>query len=266
MKYMTFNSSCAFAGVANMLESFGIDKEDRELAIGMKLPYLFDETYRTGASLQSAEHFNLYLNQLGITMQEEQLPKHEMIKTLKHSTRPMMIGINLEFGKHAIIFKNYQNGHFCFTNNKRFDSEKPAEYRFTEAELSDRLDETTVVGWLEDAPIKDVDFTPFFEKSLFNLQKYRVELLAFCDIEQSVENLNAARDPLFRPIALDGLVIMELVENEKMVAMQQEIQTKLLAMLRKQEPVIPKQELPMDLIANVLDEYVVLIKEQLGAI
>lgn len=38
MKYMTFNSSCAFAGVANMLAAYGIDKEDREIALGMQLP------------------------------------------------------------------------------------------------------------------------------------------------------------------------------------------------------------------------------------
>lgn len=28
MKYMTFNSSCSYAGLANMLEKIGIDVED----------------------------------------------------------------------------------------------------------------------------------------------------------------------------------------------------------------------------------------------
>ena len=41
MKYMTFNSSCSYAGVANMLEQYGVDVEDRIIALGMKLPYLF---------------------------------------------------------------------------------------------------------------------------------------------------------------------------------------------------------------------------------
>ena len=41
MKYMTFNSSCAFAGVANMLAVWGVDQEDREIALGMGLPSLF---------------------------------------------------------------------------------------------------------------------------------------------------------------------------------------------------------------------------------
>lgn len=48
MKYMSFNSSCAFAGVANMLQQLGIDVQDRDIALGMKLPYLFvkeDDVY-----------------------------------------------------------------------------------------------------------------------------------------------------------------------------------------------------------------------------
>ena len=46
---MTFNSSCAFAGVANMLAAYGIDKEDREIALGMQLPYLFEKDRTRGA-------------------------------------------------------------------------------------------------------------------------------------------------------------------------------------------------------------------------
>ena len=40
MKYMTFNSSCAYAGLANMLEKKGIDVEDYEIALEMKLPFM----------------------------------------------------------------------------------------------------------------------------------------------------------------------------------------------------------------------------------
>ena len=40
MKYMTFNSSCTYAGLANMLMERGIDVEDYEIALEMKLPFL----------------------------------------------------------------------------------------------------------------------------------------------------------------------------------------------------------------------------------
>ena len=40
-KYMTFNSSCSYAGLANMLLRYGVDTQDREIARDMKLPFLF---------------------------------------------------------------------------------------------------------------------------------------------------------------------------------------------------------------------------------
>ena len=42
MKYMTFNNSCSYAGVANMLEDFNINIEDYELAIRMRVPFILN--------------------------------------------------------------------------------------------------------------------------------------------------------------------------------------------------------------------------------
>ena len=55
MKYMTFNSPCSFAGIANMLESKGLDFQDYEVALGMELPYIVakcDGGYMAGSMLQ----------------------------------------------------------------------------------------------------------------------------------------------------------------------------------------------------------------------
>ena len=56
-KYMTFNSSCSYAGLANMLLRYGVDTQDREIAMDMKLPFLFayeEGEYRAGPMLQGA--------------------------------------------------------------------------------------------------------------------------------------------------------------------------------------------------------------------
>ena len=56
MKYMTFNSSCAYAGVANLLELEGMEAEDRQIALDMGLPFLFsfqDGAYCSGPMLQT---------------------------------------------------------------------------------------------------------------------------------------------------------------------------------------------------------------------
>ena len=74
MKYMTFNSSCSYTGVANMLAPYGVETDDRTIAQRMMLPYLFakeDGEYHSGPMLQSAQWFNLYLHPIGYTMEEK---------------------------------------------------------------------------------------------------------------------------------------------------------------------------------------------------
>ena len=73
MVYMTFNSSCSYAGVANMLAQYHFAVDDRTIAMDMRLPYLFtyeDGIYMAGPMLQSADWFNLYLNPVGFHMIE----------------------------------------------------------------------------------------------------------------------------------------------------------------------------------------------------
>lgn len=56
MKYMTFNSSCTYAGLANMLMEKNINVEDYEIALEMKLPFFIERNadgFSTGPLLQS---------------------------------------------------------------------------------------------------------------------------------------------------------------------------------------------------------------------
>lgn len=39
MKYMTFNRSCAYTCLANLLECYNIEKTDSDIAIEMRLPF-----------------------------------------------------------------------------------------------------------------------------------------------------------------------------------------------------------------------------------
>ena len=97
MKYMTLNSSCAFAGVANLLEQYGVDIEDRDLCLGMKLPYLFENEsgkYLTGTMLQSAVWFNRFLCTIGFRMREVLLPRDQVPAYLCQE-RCAMLGLRL---------------------------------------------------------------------------------------------------------------------------------------------------------------------------
>ena len=269
MKHMTFNASCAFAGIANMLEAFDINKEDHEIALGMKLPYLFryddvSKTYQTGISLQGKELFNLYLNTLGIDFEEVFIPKHEVFRMLDTMDRATMIGILLESGqKHAVIFTQRRNDQYVFLNNRRQDSNEPEEYVYNQTELSDKLEERTAVGWLEPCLRKETDFDLHLNESLAVLLRYKDEIQNFCSILQPFEEIKSARDRLFRPLLLDGLTMMQLIGNEKMYLLQKDIQTKYLAAFRKQRAIKLEDEIPLEQIESVISGYMVLIKEQL---
>ena len=86
MKYMTFNASCSYAGLANLLDWYGVDVEDRVIALKMELPYLFareGRRYLSGPMLQGAEWFDLYLHPIGFTFIERRLEREEVCSFLK---------------------------------------------------------------------------------------------------------------------------------------------------------------------------------------
>ena len=61
-----------------MLEMYGIDTNDRDIALKIKLPYMFDYcdgSYLSGAMLQSADWFDLFLNPIGYSLTEEIVSK-----------------------------------------------------------------------------------------------------------------------------------------------------------------------------------------------
>lgn len=68
MQYMTLNSSCAWTGIANLLEMEGIQKTDRELILRADLPHQFgylEGSWLTGPMLQGKDWFDLALLPLG---------------------------------------------------------------------------------------------------------------------------------------------------------------------------------------------------------
>jgi len=153
MKYMTFNRSCSYACLANLLENYNIHKTDREIAIEMNLPYLFSyddktEMYLAGPMLQGIEWFNIYLNTIGIAFIEQELNKNDVPKYLRENPGDKIIGLNLDNGKHAVIFKGYTNDEYKFLNVKHENSHEPDFYTFSESDLLLRLDNLVHIGYI----------------------------------------------------------------------------------------------------------------------
>ena len=267
MKYMTFNSSCSYAGLANLLSHYGIDTEDRTIALKMDLPYLFayeDGQYLSGPMLQGAKWFNIYLHPIGFTFTEHQLSREGAGPYLRaHS--PAMLGLHVTpKSKHAVICTGSREGKYDFLNNKHQTSPAPETLHLTESELLSRLDETVTIGVLKRTEPVTVNLRPYLEQSLNTIRSLQSELTAFCSREQSLTARQQAMETLFRPILLDGVTMLELLEEERLASSLRTVRTQFMNTVK--EARILSSHLDMSLLTNAITEYSQLIAAEMETI
>lgn len=265
MKYMHFNSSCSYAGLANLLALQGVDTEDEQIALDMGLPYFlrYEETsgaYLNGPMLQSAEWFDLYLKPIGFRYIEHFMGKKEAVEQLCSGS---MLGLQVTpKSKHAVIFLRKKNGTYVFLNNKREDSEEPEYLMISEAECLERLPEQVVVGHLEPCEAEMVNIKPYLEEALTNWEKLREELQSFISEVQTPQAMKEAMNRLFRPLLLDGISMAKLLNKKELEARLTALQKQFLGMLRTNETVKPSEQLDSGEIDRAIDTFVSLIKLQ----
>jgi len=262
MKYMHFNSSCSYAGLANLLELRGVDTEDYQIALDMGLPYFlrYEEAsgaYVNGPMLQSAEWFNLYLKPRGFRYVERFVEKQEAVKQLCAGS---MLGLQVTpNSKHAVIFHGKENESYKFLNNKREDSEEPDCLLLTGEECVERLPEQVVVGWLEVCEPEQADIKPYLEEALKNWEKLRAKLHAFVCEVQSPQSLKESMNRLFRPLLLDGLSMAKLLKEKELEECLAGLQKQFLDIVRSNEPVKLSEKLDCEKMNWAIDKFVSLI-------
>ncbi len=267
MKYMTFPSSCAFAGVANLLAFAGVDASDREIALGMGLPYLFAKSeqggYLSGPMMQTGELFDLFLRPRGFRLAEQRAEPSAVPGLLTHHA-PAMVGIRLgSEGKHAVIYTGRDGDGRCrFLNNRREDAPDCDRFLFTEEELLARLDAPATVGWLETVPCASVSLLPYLNGSVQVFREMRSELLAFCGTAHTWAELRQARDPLFRPLLLDGVSMANLLGESALEETLRALQGALLAALRRGQAVAAGELLPVPALEEAMEVYFRLLVEK----
>lgn len=234
MKYMTFRSSCSYAGLANMLCCYGIETSDREIALTTKLPFLFVKevgSYLSGPMLQSAEWFNLYLHPLGLHMDEIVVPKNQVPALLKEQ-RTAMLGIPAEQGKHAVVYTGFENGRFRFLNNKWQTEDTPEELCFTAGKLLERLDALCRIAVLSPAPPVEAPIRERMAASIPVLEEMKQELHTVCQQRLPQQSIIDRMDTLFRPLFLDGITMLELIGENQLAGQLKDLQGQFLNALR----------------------------------
>ena len=265
MKYMTFNSSCSYAGIANMLEQYGIDTSDRSIALAMKLPYLFsycDGVYLSGTRLQSAEWFNLYLNPIGYELIEKIIPVEEVTSYLKLQ-KTAMLGIPVKNGgKHAIVYMGMESNQFIFLNNKWEKEEAPEKLQFTEDELKATLDSLVMIATLNKVYPTKVNFVDKLRDSITILQKNLEDIIELCYTKETIEVLRSQLNKLFRPLFLEGISMLNMIEETELANDFESLQQELLATLKQDSNhiIFLKDYISIDKLKISVEKYIGLIE------
>jgi len=268
MKYMHFNSSCSYAGLANILELQGVETEDYKIALDMGLPYFirYDEpsgAYVNGPMLQSAEWFNLYLKPRGFCYMEQFASRNEAFQTLFPGS---MLGIQVTpKSKHAVVFLGEEKGTYKFLNNKWENSEEPDYLELSGEECLKRLPEQVVMGHLERGKVEEMNLLPYYEEALRNWERLRKELHQFVSETQSPQNLKESMNRLFRPLLLDGLSMAKLLEAKELEGCLVNLQKNYLGAVRKNEAVCLADEMDCNELDRAVDGFVRMIEEKKGS-
>ncbi len=267
MKYMTFRSSCSYAGLANLLSFFGVDTEDRQIALEMKLPYMFDGEdgcYYAGPMLQGPKWYNIYLNPQGFTWKEQEVRRGEICTVLSHIGYAMF-GIYLSEGnKHAVIYTGVKDGMLSVLNNKWEQSDEPGTLLLSADELLQRVDETVLVGYLVKTDREAVHIKERLEQSERVLWALGNEIQLFCTEEKSVAELRLSMNTLFRPLLLDGITMLDLLGEKNLSGKLKTVQGQFMKALRENKAVRLEQYLDLPMLRDTIDEYAALIREQIA--
>ena len=265
---MTFNSSCSYAGLANLLSFYGVETEDREIALQMRLPYLFaheDGAYLSGPMLQGAQWFNLYLHPIGFTLQERQLDREEVCACLEAGPQ-RMLGLRVSpESKHAVIYTGREKGKYRFLNNKRKNSPEPETLYLTAEELYTRLDDQVITGTLERTAQTPAAYRLYLEKSISVYRSLRDEIITFCTGERTSAEMRSAMNELFRPVLLDGVTMLELLEEMETAEQLKAVREQFLRSIRGNHPAVLAKELDMERLCTAMDQYEKLIIEKMEA-
>ena len=264
MKYMHFKASCSYAALAAIMELNGVDTEDYKIALEIKLPWLFskeDGAYISGPMLQGAKWFNLWLLPRGYRIVEKAVNKAQLCEYL-HTHRPAMLGIQTPYGKHAVVFTEY-DGAYRFLNPTRENSGEPTELTFSEEELLASVDQNPIVGVVLPTEPEPQSLTPYLRDSLCVIRENCAAIEAFAAKKHAPDHYLPAMNSLFRPLLLDGITMLELAGETALAQAFTTLQQQFLSFLRGTKEEALQETLSLDKLHELTEQYAHLIEQQI---
>lgn len=244
MKYMTFNNSCFFTVLSNLLLDFGIDVSDKDIIAESRIPFVFNVdkisgSYSAGYQVQDVAIINQYLARYGVLFKEHiflksdsLINKRDLIESLEDK-KNLIVSLKVldNINKsHATIFKSYVDGVYTFQNMKRRDSIEPDYYKFNYKELLDKLSDNVQYGWLEihDISTLKVDISQVKKESIEVLNKYKKEIIEYCSEVKTFKQRAESKDKLFRALMISYLSVSKIVGLKKLTKNIEELRSQYL--------------------------------------
>lgn len=269
MKYKNFNDSCAFAGVSNMLLDYEIEVEDFEVAVGAGCPYIFkyveeEESYITGVYLQSQEYFSNFLGKYDLKLTTTKMEKNKVTEFLEGSREKSMVGIKQPKGSgHALIYLGKEGESFKFLNNKFKNSVEEEILYFTKEELLDRLLDEVNVGRISKGAMKPMDMVLEIKDSLRVLERYKRDVIDFCEGLRLVSELRENMDKLFRVVFLQLFDMMYYISEMEIYENIKRVREEFLGAIKMDRELILKEHMDMKGFSLIIHEYERVLKGRL---
>ena len=264
MKYMHFRASCAYTALAAMMERKGVHTEDYEIALDMKLPWLFAKengAYVSGPMLQGAKWFNLWLLPRGYEMREKSFDREELSRVLC-GQEPVMLGIQTTYGKHAVVFSGY-DGKYHFLNPTHEGSGESGGLCFTKEELAASVDQKTVVGKVLSAEPRPQGMTHVLYDSITAIRENCDDIESFAVVKHDPDAYFPMMNRLFRPLLLDGITMLELAGESGLAQEFAGLQQQLMAFMRGTRSEALGEMLSLDKLHELGEQYIRLIEGQI---
>lgn len=208
MKFITFPGAGMLAGLAQMLTHFGIETDDRGIALCMEAPYLLlhdDGKYIAGSGLYQPKWLDLFLQPKGLRMAKITLPKDEICPYLR-AHAPAMLRIRIDkTHTHPVVYEGYADGRYLLTNIKKETYPEPDTFSLTSAMLKRRLEDEVTLYALERCAPQPVDSVSLLFRSLHTLEEYQSALLTARNQTVSQEELKPLHASIFRALMTDML-------------------------------------------------------------
>ena len=150
-------------------------------------------------------------------------------------------------------------------NNKTENEDSPCEIRFTEEELRQNVEAEVMVATLQPIKPRKSCILDKLETTLAVLQANLSEILEICNKEVTTEFLRSRLNTLFRPLFLDGITMLNLIEEIELSEEFAKMQGDLLRVLRQdtKERILLTNYISMDKLQVSVQKYMELIKAEI---